>query len=172
MFKVLDQIDTAFIFCAQWVIRQIELFTSYTRNDIGDIMLRIEKYYLIPAFAVVLLFKIDEIFVFPFLFLSIKFAKPNLSILKKRFEAQKKIQNETLPKEINECKPQRLLGIIANIFFCFVTFKGVQSVVCQLMFLYFISFNLFEYFLCTTSLPPGEKRKREQEKETKNMLPQ
>ncbi len=169
-------VDNRLINLAQWIVRQIELFTSYTRNEIGKVLLLIEKYYLVPAFIFTLLFS-ENFFGF-FVLLIITLAnKIMVKDQRKAFNAQKEKLNSVLPKEIHERIFERAFSLLLSSVFFFMLLWSIAStkrfdLLSTMMYFSYFGLLFFEYFLCTTSLPPGEKKKEKVEREAKKMSPQ
>ena len=193
-------IDNYLIHLAQWVVRQLELYTSITRRHL--------LYFFIVPNALCCL--VDIAFIFNCLSL---FLEPNntsnkdfLSVVTLLFIlliallfilllfmhtstiisaikiAKNPIGNSMLPKEIINNYWKRELYLLDLFVFFLSLFMLTQAEVTidvQIIF-YFcylviacLAFPLIlEYFLCTTSLPPGEKEKRKIKKEIEKMVPQ
>ena len=185
-------IDNYLIHLAQWVVRQLELYTSITRRHL--------LYFFIVPNALCCLVDIAFIFnclslflepnntsnkgflsVVALLFIMLLFMHTSTIISAIKIE-KNPIGNSMLPKEIINNYWKRELYLLDLFVFFLSLFMLTQAEVTidvQIMF-YFcylviacLAFPLIlEYFLCTTSLPPGEKEKRKIKKEMEKMMPQ
>lgn len=182
------QIDSKIITLVQWLVRQCELYTSVLRKKIIELTLSsvmMSIIMIISSLLLVILFADDkvDILVSVFLigwniFLFTDLYRNMLGLTKKNTPAN------SLPQEIITRMLPRLilltglltlflLVIILEIYLpiksnAHLFFRFYEYALCSVL-----SFSLFfEYLLCTTSLPPGEKQRREEEKEMRNMIPQ
>lgn len=177
-------IDSTIINLAQYFVRQIELFTRFTRKTIGEVII---FFYFPIVFCKILL--LAAMMFFPDTF-------PNDTIVKISFffligfdilsmfdidRSSKKSSNGTLPEEIIKHKPFRLtsLGLMTIGFFWIITSSVLRgesllymSVKASLFMFFLFGMSIVtEYYMCTTSIPPGEKEKKKQEREMKNLSP-
>lgn len=183
-----DNIDLWFIKWFQYGVRQIELYTPIERKNLIAfffVAMRNLLFAIYPTTA--LLFFLDiymaismvfSIFGLTFIFLEIK----------KAMIHQEK--SDFLPKEIIFRKKERFTVVLYNlvIFFNVVpillyvavpffnqVINNATIVMCffGLFLISCFALTVFcsEYLLCTTPLPPGEKQKKLEEKETRNMVP-
>lgn len=179
MFSVIDK---KLITAAQWIINQIELFSNKLRHDVCNVVTQtIKGLHISWCFLIFMFFAIEpnpRYFLFAVLFFL--FASP--FIIKKYkdlvllYKSQK--STEALPKEIWTRAPERvshlvLLPTTTTIYITALNLEGdnpsifVLSVVMHIILIFLIL--AFEYLLCTTSLPPGKKERRKQEKEMRSM---
>ncbi len=178
-------LDNSLINLAQWIVRQLELFTPITRKVIGNALLSFHATAIALCFCMGVdkgiqalrlgyhthssvfwsLFWIAN-FLFVFSFIEICFYKNATRIIRK------KQKSGLLPEEILARKNKRILGII-GLFIAFCPFVLplllLNEVILEALTLsvLVLANSLLEYFFCTTSLPPGEKEKKKVEREMK-----
>lgn len=180
MFRTFYKADITLIETAQWAVRQVELHTQVERRDILTFLTLTTKWLLIANFLVNLtLLLLEANLIFPSLI--------NLVQIFFIFGTYREHKNLIL------CTPKpgiipieilnRLLIRVVSILllpFLVVGWVGLVMVVDTLtpttLILLSNTMVLFiqliiEYFLCTSSLPPGEKERKRQEKEMSNMSP-
>jgi hypothetical protein len=181
-------IDARLIDATQWCVRQLELLTSITREDILSFMLKIQKWFVLGWYTFCSVFSymttevsssLQEVSVFfNFVYVAILFATYKIDFA--RVTDQNIGTNGVKPKEIVTLFSHRRFAICVTIFLTVIftipyergafteslllsTFTALTSICYSKVILY--------YILCTTSLPPGEKQRRKQEKEMQNMVP-
>lgn len=179
-------IDNYLIHLAQWIVRQLELFTPITRKVIGDALLSFHSATILLCFwagvshasKAISLSSNSSVFwstlwitnaFFVVSFVEILFHKRAARIIKT------KQKDGSLPCEILVRKKERFLSLLfLYILFCFsVIFALLPNNTISLedfVFVVLISGDfLLEYFFCTTSLPPGEKERKKVEREMRSM---
>lgn len=162
-------IDSKLLNISQWVMRQYELSTSSTRGEIIKEFLFLTRSTLLIFVTFVIL---RWIFYPPLLFFGFLLAYM-MFFATKQFERvfkSQKIEPGILPKEIITRVRKRsmlLLVSVSNV----VIFVFSQEKIGWFLSLYLSFFLLLclEYLICTTSLPPGEKERKKQEREIKGM---
>lgn len=179
-------IDDKLIECAQWTVRQIELFTKYTRKDVGVVVRQLQlisgAFSIFVALLCVGNFSKDKtlLLVAVPMFL-VALLQRNIAI---------KIKNE---KEVFGIQPssiinektfrQTTISMIINFSFSLFlvnfflgsekdipalwTFVNVAKINISILSILLLGL----YFLCTSSLPPGEKQKKLLERESKKLTP-
>ena len=175
---MISAIDRTIIEIFQWVIRQIELFTSITKKYcmfamlslLSMIQLYLTLYYLGRFDILMYIFVVNP--------LTIK----TVSVIA---AYNKKETAGTLPRAIKERAKKRivftflffiLLCLLFIPTFSYLYFSGTffsNTLTARLLY-FFVSCTLItciEYLLCTSFLPPGEKAKRKMEKELRRALP-
>ncbi len=187
-------IDNKLILASQWTIRQIELYTPITRKNIGDMLLLTWKTTTM-VFAVL----ISSLLIMSVLspsslvidFLNLYFIVSQHKDLINKF-VKSYSNKENLPDEIITRKYQRIFLLVLSFAIFLATILGyiyyqiypemlesrkaisdqVSSYyLIDIYAVFFLLYYLTEYFLCTLSLPPGEKEKRKVEKEMRNLVP-
>ncbi len=206
MFSVIDKI---LINLAQWLVRQVELYTSATRKEIflsffslcflieiafittttGYVVSVVCTYayvfyrdLILPIEAIISVtintsLYVAEYFVWIF----------SLNFWRHQMTLAKSVPNneESLPQAILIRKKVRaicMLGFMSSlvILVYFLPTDGSWNVTDFLKIHlpltcvhgYFACSSAVEYLLCTTTLPPGEKERRKQERELSNMVTQ
>lgn len=181
-----EKIDNYIIDMFQWVMRQIELFTTLTREDVLNAALSLYKInLLIFASTSISRFIVTHDIVAPIINTTILIPSIALYfywlILK-----ENKPKPGTLPKEIVTRKTKRSLDLLVFIF-ALITLPTNIIIAFSLavvglddllraynitsFYILIILDSIIEYIFCTTSLPPGEKERRALEKETRNLIP-
>lgn len=173
------KIDSGLIVWVQWIVRQFELYTPIERMDLISSFLLLNKWMIILSFFLVALclmsgYKFDMYFLSPLsLSCNYVFRKLTTSIQK---------EPTILPKEIISryefrCLyllvfPAWMLSIVLGFLIYYLT-NTIDTLSLTLVIIasIFVTELFLEYLLCTISLPPGEKQKRLEEKEMKNMIP-
>lgn len=174
------RLDTYLITKMQWIVRQCELFTPYSRTMLGEFLLKLFKYTCIFwVMAVPFMAAVRVITLFFFLSATTSMV-PLYMILKKTFHEQSKRVSGMLPQEITTRYLARMLAIITSAFITAIyawilLLPGVAHPLLLLSIglhiFVIIIITCFEYFLCTTSLPPGEKEKHKVKQEMKHAVP-
>ena len=171
---MLTKIDDEIIHKTQWIVRQIELFTDITRKEILNFFLLVLK-WLILAFVIIagIEFTADQYFLAALnLFTSSGFLLQQIDIKKIASQEQK----IALPEEITTRRILRIIFLVITIvctpyivIFIFYGKSDLPTTIAMIQFAIFYTITILEYLLCTISLPPGEKKQYELEKEMKNM---
>lgn len=179
-------IDNYLIRLAQWVVRQIELYTPITRAAVGDILLSFNSATILLCFwagvshtsKAISLSSNSSVFwstlwianaFFVVSFLEILFHKRAARIIKT------KQKDGSLPCEIWVRKKERFLCLLfLSIFFSFFVKLALlpNNTISLEDFVLVVLISgdfLLEYFFCTTSLPPGEKERKKVEREMRSM---
>lgn len=186
--------DNKLIECAQLVVRQIELFTKYTRKDAGVVVKHLQL--TSGAFCIfIAILCIGSVHKDPILLVVTAFLLPVAAFHKniaKKIQEEREIQN-TLSKHISEGRQSRymimfsIINSLALLFYASFFMTSISEIlkdyqflnevmikfilVAKLQFLTFSILLVGLYFLCTTSLPPGEKQKKLLERESKKLTP-
>lgn len=178
-----SSIDNKLINLAQWIVRQIELFTNMTRDDFCKRLLRVNRSIHIAGVALVLILPMIENIVLSIMLLICFTLVSPYTVLKREVHREllrTQQKTDVLPNEIYIRKEERrrvFILVVSEIllFFLVVLPKNRELspilVFCIIMILDFLTLS-FEYLLCTTSLPPGEKERRMVKKEGGRMIPQ
>lgn len=181
-----NNIDVFLINWFQYGVRQFELYTSINRKNLLNFFLFLMRFTIIITFLfaiITLLYGYDTYM--PMLFLTASSTGIYLRI--KKVVAHQK-ETDILPREIVYRKIDRLYAFFCCVFVSFVVLivlilifpvlykiNGDVNIINLITMAIIFSFPLLsccaEYLLCTVSLPPGEKQKRKEEKEMKNMIP-
>ena len=175
---MLKEIDNELIHSAQWLVRRAELFTPITRKDIATFFLLVLKWLLVAYFLVAIMgFTVGQYLLGVIgLLNSLIFSMIQIAMKKNLLKEQKatlpsEIVTRSLPRKCNLfiiifLLPLFLLLIAPSVHNDFWEIPGIAfTILACIVF----TFTILEYLLCTISLPPGEKKRREQEKEMKNM---
>ena len=171
---MLNKIDNWLINSTQWLVRRTELSTHVTRKDIVTFFLLVLKWLIVAYFLLTIMeFTIGH-------YLSGTIGLINSSIysmiqisMKENLQKEQKI---ALPSEIITRSGVRkffLLFVIVSLpliaHIAYIDHKEIHYICAIILFCIMFTLTILEYLLCTTSLPPGEKRRCEQEKEIVNM---
>lgn len=177
-----SRIDDFLITWSQWLVRQLELYTPVERKGLANFCLLLLKYSII-AMAILILFKVfvseydGSIYIFGILVLIFSF---DYFVFKTLFSRQKDVET-SLPREIITRVPHRYLMILASIssigviFPLLITAFLSEGIYTPQMLLITFNWGIFliklclELILCTTSMSHGEKQKRLEEKEMRNL---
>lgn len=163
-------IDTLLILKAQWLVRKIELFTKFTRDDIASksfFLLQI-SFFTSTALLIFIFVSAGSRYIsqIPFGIIVVLLDVRRIKLLKEDYINQK--SGTFLPKEILVRAKLRkfsllmliLLFLALNRLFLNLSDDFME----QALVSWFSSVTVFlflttsaEYFLCTTSLPPDEK---------------
>jgi hypothetical protein len=175
MFSILD---ASFISVFQWCIRQIELYTSYTRKKVVCNLLIFGALLTLLGMVVsdsilqrssslltwLVLIHLPFLFV---LFLDIFYA------LKKDDHSA-----NALPLAVYERGGYRIVATVWSLVWLSIVLLGYQGtkdglyeILDHLCFLTWCVVWIAEYALCTTSLPPGEKSKHKQQQNSSVAVP-
>lgn len=170
---MLDKIykfDGGLIKLFQWMIHLLELHTDIERKQVINFFFEISKGLIIMyLFFVIISGILSPSLILFFSLLNVVLIWNFRKIVKDAFLGQT-IKVSAFPVEIITRRFLRLymfFGIIVSTVFLNIE-KTLIDFTCLLMIWLFFC---IEYLLCTTSLPPGEKQKRKEEKEMKNMVP-
>lgn len=182
MFSTIDSIDNFCINLAQWIVRQVELYTSIERKGLLNYCLFLLKGFIVglvlsiilnllvsPHLALILASLVVPIFIFDYI------------IFKILIKDQERSNWASLPHEIITRKAIRLVhlfsflvatGVLSEIIISLVTdvFLPRYLIIIFICSIFVIEFCL-DLLLCTVSLPPGEKQKKVTEKELRDMEP-
>lgn len=176
MIKILDLTIIEF---AQWLVRQLELFTPLTRTDINNFFLLTLKWSIVVFWLITLMeFACKETLLGFFGILNANISIKFYMILKKEFAEQDQ-KSDLLPIEIVTHMRIRttmlkfFLLLVAPVYLFVLVIWDHFPLTCFIVISGAILFTeiTLEYLLCTMSLPPAEKQRREIEKETQNMVP-
>ncbi len=171
---MLSYIDNKLIKGAQWMVRQFELYTSLTRRDL---------YYFFQVYGstmtgfTVLLAGTTNVFLLMGIYCSWLVSIKN--------ENRRQTSSDILSSAILTRRFLRVVSFEATIFLFLIVTALLQcdpEMVAEMSWFRIgygywvllspmISITTLEYLLCTTSLPPGEKERRRQEKEMQNAFP-
>ena len=188
-----SKLDDNLIVKAQWLVRQVEIFTPLTRRFLGYTILLVNM--LIGLFVLVILsylvIGIIKAVVGTETELLAKIIVGTLVGLlfyihvETYFVATEHLAKEqpanTLPYERIGRKRERLILFILFVVFWWAVMligsqaakDGADYVVILLSYIIFegglVTRIVLEYLFCTTSLPPGEKEKRKQEKKAEQL---
>ena len=192
MFTAIFQaIDAKIVTFFQWAVRQAELYTKATKDSIIAFSLISIEYLLVAlAFftAVSAVFFSDAASALTYLNL-IDFIGFSFIYLDLRKINQKKSNEALISKEVEDRKLERIftlfvLLVAAPIIYSLLPYAfsfGLLPITGKNILEEMMSFTTigilvfyfsFEYLICTTSLPPGEKEKKKLEKEMKNFVPE
>lgn len=196
--EMFSKIDNSLIVSAQWIVRQFELYSSATRKSVGDKLIKTLTTLTLLGLATGATFAfigftknhdpLEYLYYFgiSFAFFIGFFAQVILLRDGKRI-LNKEQKDSLLPEEIVTREYKRKMSLYENLFlfplFLITLFIQIiysndtleiikNSSVSGLFFATVFNELALEYLFCTTSLPPGEKKRREQEKETRHMNPQ
>ena len=174
-------IDNKLINCFQWFVRQVELFTILTRKEMFAFLFLLYRYVLVGIFSSALLLCMleDSLQDLPISIFGLFVAVRMYHLTKegvRMFEQQQ--QAGVLPISILLRKCIRTLlwmvGSLLSFLVFSVSLREVDSDLGILLYFFLgvwiVIKIVIEYLLCTTSLPPGGKEKREQEKEMRNAV--
>lgn len=184
-------IDNKLIIGFQWLVRQIELYTNKTRKDVIELNLSVLKFFLLTllfplgilfyelilngnvAFVVLIAFYLFFVFCSVSGYWLLKNTKIN------------SYHSTELPKEIvTRIFGRTMISVVSVQAFCLMAFianlesfqigdsifeKPITVIMSAFPFFTAFLFFCFEYFLCTTSIPPGEKEERKIKKEMEQM---
>lgn len=180
-----SDIDNKLIALAQWVERQFELLTPVSRKDLISVAINM----FCTCVVIHLLFQLVVNYQRPAYLLLVGIVAWYLydKQAELRKESKKEEKQGVLPAAINERRFPRLLWLYAAVInflfsipkaFFLLTIDFEDDLVSLLSWVYLMSFivvpialSLAEYLLCTTSLPPGEKERKKQEKEMRKAVP-
>lgn len=176
MFTHLLRFDEDMIQWAQWMVRQIELYTSMSRKLVVKISFGFTTSTLCILFVVAGLAKFSDmalIFVFFYFLLCCLWLREQF------YEFKKNTPQGQLPASISLRRISRFYCWWVALLWAHVEIVALAELslsFAQLLFFVCITSQLYmlllqEYLLCTTSLPPGEKEKRKQERATRNVAP-
>lgn len=184
-----DPIDIWFVNVHQWVVRQIGLYTPFERKDVLELNLRLMRLlfgtFILFSFLAII-FAVDRAISYTYSILIACNYFHWFPEYKKLLELSKKNpEADVLPDEIVTRKLERygLLLLLLVFFVLFVTMYCLISPVLSfpyealfksnvILVILAFTFTLQEYLLCTTSLPPGEKQRKKEEREMKYLTPQ
>lgn len=176
------EIDNFQITWAQWLIRQLELYTKIERASVFNFFLILSRNFIIGLSLTTVLCSFLN-FPVSILILAVLLIIAHFTdyiFFKITSSTQ---QENTLPKEIITRKGARLITLICFVFWILFLLPMLFIDILKSGVLYpnnllalFVFANLFaklalELLLCTTSLPPGEKQKKVAEKELREMEP-
>jgi hypothetical protein len=134
---------------AQYVVRQLELYTEVKRDRLFTKLIKVSKF----AERLSIFFFFDS------------FITNDIELI----HTEKK-NDITLPKEIITRRKERgdrlIQFTIFLLLFLATSYVWILGTLCYAILL------ILEYLLCTTSLPPGEKEARKKAKETRSLTPQ
>lgn len=169
------KIDISLIMLTQKLLDFFEINTSLQKEDIVYLSLQAIKWLIITT---AVLSALLAFFVFPvvifLVLISVGYLK-NLNELKGLHRKTKR--SEFLPVEIITRSVLRLAicgGFVFTLLITILTihlFKSAESFILIILSAIIFSILCSEYLLCTTSLSLGEKQRRIEEKETRNMAP-
>jgi hypothetical protein len=175
---MLSYIDHKLIGTAQWAVRQIELFTSHTRQDALVFVLMLFRYIIAGESVWTFLSFLSEDGLAGTVMAVVSVCVPFAIIYQ---ILAMKIEEKEKPGVLPACIVERA-GLRKG-FFCLLTVhsvviavlnllgEGVGNLISFLPVLFYCPMAL-EYLMCTTSLPPGEKDRKKQEREARNMAPE
>lgn len=176
-----NTIDTGLIHGAQWFVRQLELFTTITKKELCKKL--IYCFFIsgeVWGISLILLGLTQISIIFFFIGPSVCFACLTIT---KKLQALVKSQNETdiaLPEEIITRKWKRTADVCILLFlvtpWSFLVLFYTDNTLIELIAIcsFFIQEAISvvtEYILCTTSLPPGEKKRIKLERAMKHAVP-
>jgi hypothetical protein len=189
--EMFSKIDNYLIAIAQWIVRQLELFTQLSREDV--LILSGKVNLVLMGFNTILisLTCIDRWTggahqpISFFVLFSTLITSQTLSHLCLLEELTKSEHPESLPVAILTRYIVRICFLVISCtIFCLSCViiatttpdTSTNQETDRLWFLPFvlsslsvILITLLEYLFCTTSLPPGEKERKKRERETRNM---
>lgn len=170
-----SKIDIFLILRAQWCVRQIELYTNKTRQDIFSLLFGMTRWSITATVICCLIALKDHIWspilILPMYFFIAKDTKEYKEIINKSDSI------DTLPVEIlTRISHRRIILLVGLFFSCIISIHKFNSAFeMVIMYLQWISLFMIpiciEYLLCTTSLPPGEKERKKIEKEMSSLVP-
>lgn len=186
MASLFNRIDQSIINVFQWAIRQIELHTPLTRKYLGEVLtvtfnMIICSHFVIFFVIILLNHKKNTISIITLMVLSTMTLNTYISKrdLKNHLKKTENVGN-TLPEERITRIFHRytiILIVQAMIFFeVIIPILFPKDIIATVYFLLLCAVPVYtvfisEYYMCTTSLPPGEKAKIRAEKEMKNATP-
>lgn len=174
---------------AGWCVRQLELFTSLSHREIGETVLSVLRFFFWCSMVIVGISIISMSIVIMLAFGGIPYAQHVTLRYLKEFlrKHEEKLQ---LPKEIKTRALPRILTLVFTFTWTLALVltlfdKEIQNIFINndplvslflVMFICVITCSpitivISEYYMCTFPLPPGEKERRKQEKEARNMSP-
>lgn len=183
-----NSIDSKLINFFQWMIRQFELYTQIQRKNIVNFAITIVKL----LFAMFVLLSLFFIFFQKNFFDSVIYLALTLMVISVYYPSFKKtlaLSNRNyppgiLPEEIVSRRADRISGCILAVplnciplsLLMAISERSSEVDVVELgqwtaFGLLYNCVLLVEYLLCTTSLPPGEKQRKEEEREMKYLTP-
>ena len=174
---------------AGWCVRQLELFTSLSHREIGETVLSVLRFFFWCSIVTTGISIVSMNVVIMLTLGGISYAQ-HVTLHHLREFLRKHEEKLQLPKEIKTRALPRFLALV-------LTFAWTLAIVLTLfdketqnlfinndplvslflaMFICVITCSpitivISEYYMCTFPLPPGEKERRKQEKETRNMSP-
>lgn len=179
-----SKIDNFLIMWAQWFVRQIELYTNRTKKCSIVLFLNFNSIFtFVLILLCVLYFNFDEKSILIKL-LSIGFCFMiniyNRSLKEKVGILSDSNSTNSLPEEIVTRFFLRILLLLVccltmfQYFLAYTNLTGINIydriiIVSATSQVYIVV--LVEYLLCTTSLPPGEKERKQIEKEMSSLVP-
>lgn len=179
-----NKIDNTLIVWAQWTVRQFELYTPIERKHLIGFFISVLRCTLIVWAVISVIMAVLIISPDIFIVGAVGIFTNYGYFLSYKKLANKEPSKDVLPEEI-------ISRYIFRMAYCLISISSLLLL--PLMYLLCISpqgdillftmfvmvffanfcfyfFNFLEYLFCTISLPPGEKQKRREEKETRNMI--
>lgn len=185
MFAALDNKLIGFF---QWVVRQCELYTSIQRKTIINLDIKLlEVSIMLSIVSLLIGTALEKNLIDTLLTLFITGCNTCMFFALHQFTLVMNKRNRSknsLPQEIISRINHRLVLLVGIlILFLMAFYLDVYSPITDTSHLYFRFFShslcfiffvylIFEYLLCTTSLPPGEMQKKQEEREMRYMTPQ
>lgn len=172
-----SKIDNFLIILTQWCVRQIELYTSLNRKTIllwTVNITRVTTSVLMIVFILLLTFS-PAVSIIGLSSCYMIFQHMEMTLV----HARKQNTSGALPVEIINNKNLRIFLLLIIPFTELLSFglflnnKDPLMVTFPLIVIskIFYVFLYIEYLLCTTSLPPGEKERKQIEKEMSSLVP-
>ena len=175
-----SSIDNACINLAQWLVRQVELFTPFTRKALSTYFILFAWVSLIASMGTYILLALKYPGVAVCFLAASLILRKFLWTVTMRVLIQQSwgLVTESLPKEIYSRTRARgycwyglffigPLGAMICVFFFQI--PGLALPIQLIISFLSLSRLVPEYFLCTKSLPPGERAKSRQERELRGM---
>jgi hypothetical protein len=167
------KIDNVLIAGAQWSVRQIELCTKATRSNIFSFFVRTAWWLtwmnVIYCFLVSPLYPLQPLVGLAILYYSQRIIR--------RYRVLFASENPVgcMPSFIitrREIRSGEWILMVLSAGISMITY-GVRDVLlaipCGMYSIFILNTLIFNYLLCTTSLPPGEKERKKQEREMEKM---
>lgn len=184
---MLRQIDSSLITLSQWIVRQIELSTIFTRKhmlivfSIPNLLLGFFCSALAIFLAITATGRPDSLIPEGFMMFFLLLCHMHIftiACVPKIIKKQK--QSNLLPEEIVENMATRyillLLLLLSNVMFFFLPRVGENVTFEVLLYFYYVilaslaSLLVLEYLFCSSPLPPEEKARKKLHREVRGMV--